>query len=100
MYFFESGVMVWNAPVTIALLWSIIPLSIGSISLLFMMIRKGAATKVTSLLYLTPPTTAIMAWFLFGEPFTLLMALGLGLTMTGVIMVNARQTNTVATIAE
>ena len=100
MYFFESGVMVWNAPVMIALLWSIIPLSIGSISLLFMMIRKGAATKVTSLLYLTPPTTAIMAWFLFGEPFTLLMALGLGLTMTGVIMVNARQTNTVATIAE
>jgi drug/metabolite transporter (DMT)-like permease len=100
MYFFESGVMVWNTPVTIALLWSIIPLSIGSISLLFMMIRKGAATKVTSLLYLTPPTTAIMAWFLFGEPFTLLMALGLGLTMTGVIMVNARQTNTVATIAE
>ena len=100
MYFFESGVMVWNIPVTIALLWSIIPLSIGSISLLFMMIRKGAATKVTSLLYLTPPTTAIMAWFLFGEPFTLLMALGLGLTMTGVIMVNARQTNTVATIAE
>ena len=100
MYFFESGVMVWNIPVTIALLWSIIPLSIGSISLLFMMIRKGAATKVTSLLYLTPPTTAIMAWFLFGEPFTGLMALGLGLTMTGVIMVNARQTNTVATIAE
>jgi len=100
MYFFESGVMVWNTPVTIALLWSIIPLSIGSISLLFMMIRKGAATKVTSLLYLTPPTTAIMAWFLFGEPFTLLMALGLGLTMTGVIMVNTRQTNTVATIAE
>ena len=43
-----------------------------SISLLFMMIRKGAATKVTSLLYLTPPTTAIMAWLLFDEPFTLL----------------------------
>ena len=100
MYFFESGVMVWNAPVIGALLWAIFPLSIGSISLLFVMIRKGAATKVTSLLYLTPPTTALMAWFLFGEPFTLLMGLGLGLTMTGVIFVNARQANTVATIAE
>ena len=64
MYYFESGVMVWNAPVVGALLWSIFPLSIGSISLLFMMIRKGAATKVTSLLYLTPPTTAAMAWLL------------------------------------
>jgi drug/metabolite transporter (DMT)-like permease len=100
MYFFETGVVIWNAPVIGALLWSIFPLSIGSISLLFMMIRKGAATKVTSFLYLTPPTTALMAWFIFGEPFTLMMALGLGLTMTGVVLVNTRQTNTVATIAE
>ncbi|MBU3622380.1 DMT family transporter [Polynucleobacter sp. AP-Latsch-80-C2] len=100
MFFFETGVMVWNAPVIGALLWAIFPISIGSISLLFMMIRKGAATKVTSLLYLTPPTTAVMAWLLFDEPFTILMAAGLGLTMTGVVLVNARQTNTVATIAE
>jgi drug/metabolite transporter (DMT)-like permease len=100
MFFFETGVMVWNAPVIGALLWAIFPISIGSISLLFMMIRKGAATKVTSLLYLTPPTTALMAWLLFDEPFTVLMAAGLGLTMTGVVLVNARQTNTVATIAE
>ncbi|MBU3549262.1 MULTISPECIES: DMT family transporter [unclassified Polynucleobacter] len=100
MYFFETGVMVWNASVIGALLWAIFPISIGSISLLFMMIRKGAATKVTSLLYLTPPTTAAMAWLLFDEPFTLLMAVGLCLTMTGVVLVNARQTNTVATIAE
>jgi drug/metabolite transporter (DMT)-like permease len=100
MYYFETGVMVWNTSVVGALLWSIFPLSIGSISLLFMMIRKGAATKVTSLLYLTPPTTAIMAWLLFDEPFTALMAMGLGLTMTGVLLVNARQINTIATIAE
>jgi len=100
MYFFESGVMVWNAPVIGALLWAIFPLSIGSISLLFMMIRKGAATKVTSLLYLTPPTTAAMAWLLFDEPFTLMMVGGLVLTMTGVLLVNARQSNSVATIAE
>ena len=44
--------------------------------------------------------TALMAWFIFGEPFTLMMALGLGLTMTGVVLVNTRQANTVATIAE
>ena len=100
MYFFETGVMVWNASVIGALLWAIFPLSIGSISLLFMMIRKGAATKVTSLLYLTPPTTALMAWLMFSEPFNLMMAAGLGLTMTGVVLVNARQSNTVPTIAE
>ena len=91
MYFFESGIMVWNAPVIFALVWAIFPLSIGSISLLFIMIRKGAATKVTSLLYLTPPTTAALAWLIFDEPFTVLMAAGLALTMTGVVLVNTRQ---------
>jgi len=100
MFFFETAVMVWNAPVISALLWAIFPISIGSMSLLFMMIRKGAATKVTSLLYLTPPTTAVMAWMLFDEPFTLLMAVGLCLTMTGVVLVNARKSNTLITIAE
>ena len=100
MYYFESGVMVWNASVIGALLWAIFPLSIGSISVLFMMIRKGAATKVTSLLYLTPPTTAVMAWFLFDEPFTVMMAGGLILTMTGVILVNRGQAKALATIAE
>ena len=100
MFLFESGEMVWNASVTGALLWSIFPLSIGSISLLFMMIRRGAATKVTSFLYLVPPTTAVMAWILFGEPFTVMMAIGLALTMTGVVLVNMGQVNTVPTIAE
>ena len=100
MYFFETGVMVWNAPVIGAMLWAIFPLSIGSISLLFIMIRKGAATKVSSLLYLTPPTTAAMAWLLFNEPFTLLMGAGLLLTMMGVVLVNRGNTNSVATIAE
>lgn len=100
MYFFESGLMIWNAPVIFALLWAIFPLSIGSISLLFMMIRKGAATKVTSLLYLTPPTTAAIAWLIFDEPFTVLMAGGLALTMTGVVLVNSRQPTQAATIAE
>ena len=72
----------------------------GEPVILFMMIRKGAATKVTSLLYLTPPTTALMAWLLFDEPFNVMMAAGLALTMTGVVLVNARQANSVATIAE
>ena len=88
---FETREIVWNAPVIGALLWGILPTSIGAISLLFILIRKGAATKVTSLLYLTPPTTALMAWFLFDEPISLIMLAGLGLTMTAVILVNYQQ---------
>jgi len=92
--------MVWNLSVIAALFWAVIPLSIGSISLLFMMIRKGAATKVTSLLYLTPPTTAAIAWLMFDEPFNLLMVLGLAITMTGVVLVNRGKANTVPSVAE
>ena len=88
---FETREIVWNAPVIGALLWGILPTSIGAISLLFILIRKGAATKVTSLLYLTPPTTALMAWLLFDEPVSLMMLAGLGLTMTAVILVNYQQ---------
>jgi drug/metabolite transporter (DMT)-like permease len=88
---FETREVVWNASVIGALLWGILPTSIGAISLLFILIRKGAATKVTSLLYLTPPTTALMAWFLFDEHLSLIMLAGLGLTMTAVILVNYQQ---------
>ena len=88
---FETREVVWNASVIGALLWGILPTSIGAISLLFILIRKGAATKVTSLLYLTPPTTALMAWFLFDEPLSLITLAGLGLTMTAVILVNYQQ---------
>lgn len=47
-------------------------------------IRKSAATQVTSLLYLTPPTTALMAWAAFGESFTLA---GMLLAVVGVAFV-------------
>ncbi|MGA1082981.1 MAG: EamA family transporter, partial [Burkholderiaceae bacterium] len=77
----------WHPEMIGALLWSIVALSIGAISLLFIMIREGAATKVTSLLYLTPPTTAVMAYFLFDEPMTGLTMAGIVITMAGVWLV-------------
>jgi len=69
------------------LLWSILALSIGAIFLLFALIRKSAATSVTSLLYLTPPTTALMAWLMFGEAFSLTGVAGMLLAVIGVYFV-------------
>jgi len=63
-------------------------ISIGAMSLLFILIRRGNATKVSSLMYLTPPTTAIMGWILFNEPLTILVGFGTLLTMLGVLIVN------------
>jgi drug/metabolite transporter (DMT)-like permease len=84
MFLFETRDIHWHPEMIGALIWAIVGLSIGAISLLFIMIREGAATKVTSLLYLTPPTTAIMAWLLFDEPITLLTVSGMLLTVFGV----------------
>lgn len=77
----------WTPRFVGALLWSILALSIGAIFLLFALIRKSAATQVTGLLYLTPPTTALMAWAMFGEAFTLTGLLGMLLAVGGVALV-------------
>lgn len=70
-----------------ALAWSVLALTLGGSSLLYMLIQRGAATAVTSLLYLVPPTTALMAWLLFGESITVVTVLGTALTALGVWLV-------------
>lgn len=81
----------WTPEVVGALLWSVFVLTGGGISLLFIMIRHGAATRVTSYLYLVPPVTAIMAWLMFGEVFQPIAAAGMALTIAGVALVVARR---------
>ena len=80
----------WTARFVGALLWSVFALSIGAIFLLFKLIRSSAATEVTSLLYLTPPTTAVMAWIMFGEAFSLLGVAGMAVAVVGVVCVVRR----------
>ena len=77
----------WTPRFVGALLWSVLALSIGAIFLLFKLLRRSDATEVTSLMYLTPPTTAVMAWLMFGEAFSLLGALGMLVAVGGVVCV-------------
>ena len=77
----------WTPRFIGALLWAIFVLSIGAVFLLFALIRKSAATSVTSLLYLTPPTTALMAWVMFGEVFSVTGIAGMLLAVIGVAFV-------------
>jgi drug/metabolite transporter (DMT)-like permease len=77
----------WNVHFLGALLWSILALSIGAIFLLFRLISRNDATKVTSLLYLTPPTTAVMAWLMFGESLSGAGLLGMAVAVAGVAFV-------------
>ena len=69
-----------------ALLWSVLVLSIGAISLMLMMIRRGAVSRVASLIYLIPPTAAVQAWLMFGETLSALQVAGMALAAFGVYL--------------
>ena len=83
----ESEAIVWNTEFLGAMAWSVLALTLGGSSLLYLLIQRGAATAVTSLLYLVPPTTAVMAWVLFGEMITVATVVGMALTAIGVSLV-------------
>ena len=84
----ESMHVTWSGPFIFALAWLVLVLSIGAISLLFILIKRGKATAVSSLFYLTPPVTAIMAYLLFGEALTPVALLGMAIAVVGVALVN------------
>ena len=86
----ETGSMVFHPQLIGAMAWSVLGLTLGGSSLLYLLIQRGAATEVSSLMYLVPPCTAVLAWALFDEPFTPPMLLGLALTAVGVALVTAR----------
>jgi drug/metabolite transporter (DMT)-like permease len=83
----EPEAMPWNAQLGWAMAWSVVGLTLGGSSLLYLLIQRGAATSVTSLLYLVPPTTAFLAWILFGEAITAATVLGTALTALAVFLV-------------
>jgi drug/metabolite transporter (DMT)-like permease len=83
----ETESVQWGAQLAGAMAWSVLALTLGGSSLLYLLIQRGAATAVTSLLYLVPPCTAVMAWLLFGEPITIFTIAGMALTALGVSLV-------------
>ena len=83
----ESEPVRWGAQVYGAMAWSVLGLTLGGSSLLYLLIQRDAATRVASLLYLVPPSTACLAWWLFDEIITAPMLAGMALTIWGVALV-------------
>ena len=83
----EAEPVVWHPQMVAAMAWSVFVLTLGGSSLLYLLIQRGAATQVTSLMYLVPPCTAALAWLLFDEEFSASMGLGMLLTASGVALV-------------
>jgi drug/metabolite transporter (DMT)-like permease len=84
----ETMAIDWTLDLLIAFAWLILVLSVGAISLFYILIRRGDAARVASLMYLVPPLTALVAWLVFGETLGPLAILGMGVVAVGVALVN------------
>ncbi|WNK00688.1 DMT family transporter [Thalassospiraceae bacterium LMO-JJ14] len=83
----ETMVVDWNAESIFAMAWLVIVLSFGAVTLLYMLIREGAASKVASLFYLVPPVVAIEGYFLFDEILNPAALAGMAVAVIGVALV-------------
>jgi drug/metabolite transporter (DMT)-like permease len=83
---FEDIHVAWTGEFVFALLWLVLVLSLGAVSLLYLLIRRGAAAQVASLFFLVPPCTALIAWPLFGETLGPVALSGMALTAAGVAL--------------
>ena len=89
-FLFEDRVVHWTREFVLSVAWLSVMLSIGSIGLLYWLIRRSAATSVASLFYLVPATTALMAYVLFGERLDGLAIAGMIACAAAVFLANRR----------
>ena len=88
---FETREVIWSGELIFTMAWLVLVMSLGALSLLLFLIRRGAASNVASLFFLVPPTTAVMAWGIFGEVLGPIEIAGIAVTTVGVVMVNRPQ---------
>lgn len=86
--FFETGHITWSRDFAIAFTWLTLVLSVGTFNLLVLLIRRGEASRVSSLFYLVPPMTALIGWLGFGEVLGVVALTGMGIAIVGVALVN------------
>lgn len=84
---FETMEAAWTEEYLFALLWSAVVLSVISMMVFYALVTRGAATRGTSLIYLSPPITAVMGWLFFGEVLAVLAIVGMMIAVVGVAMV-------------
>ena len=76
---FDASWQAWTG-----LAWAVCGLSVGAISLLLILIKRGAVAGVASLFYLVPPVVAVLAFAFFGEQLSALQVVGMAVAAAGV----------------
>jgi len=89
-FLMEERTIVWSGELIFALGWLVLVLSLGAVSLLYLLLRKGAAATVSSLFFLVPPCTAVVAYILFDEKLSGYSFAGMAIVVLGVALVNMK----------
>lgn len=89
-FLLEPMQITWNMTMVLVLGWSVVALSLGAIGLMLLMIRRGAVSRMATLIYLIPPTVALEAWLLFGETLTRMQLSGMAVTVLGVALASRK----------
>ena len=87
----EHFTITWNGDVIFGMAWLVFVLSIGAITLLYLMIRHGEVSRVAGLFYLVPAVTALIAFVLFGERLSAIQILGMAVCAGAVMLVTRRR---------
>jgi drug/metabolite transporter (DMT)-like permease len=84
----ETYYLEWTLEVTLSLIWIILAVSIGAVSILMLLIRSGQMAATSSLFFMVPPVSALMGYFFFGETLGILGIIGMAVACFGVWLVN------------
>jgi len=85
---FETRVIHWTSEFVLSVAWLAVVLSIGTVGLLYWLLRRQASSQVASLFYLVPAVTALMAFILFGEKLDIVAIVGMIACGAAVFLVN------------
>jgi drug/metabolite transporter (DMT)-like permease len=81
---YESLAVTWTPTMVFASGWLSLVNSIGAISILFLLMRNGEASRVAGLFHLIPAVTAVMGFLFLGESFSLINVAGFAITALAV----------------
>ena len=84
----ETYYLEWTSEVTLSMIWIITTVSIGAVSILMLLIRRGQMAATSSLFFMVPPVSALMGYIFFGETLGIIGILGVAVASFGVWLVN------------
>ncbi|WP_024954680.1 DMT family transporter [Sulfurospirillum arcachonense] len=91
LLYFEDVRVSFNSEFIVALSYMSVVASIGVMSLLYYMIRHGEVSKVSSLFYLLPVASAVIAYFILNKDIELNVFIGIGIVLIAMNLINKKQ---------